>query len=44
MFLKLKRDGNIKGITMASRNIQWEFISKEDVSSPTVAIEAVLLT
>jgi len=44
MFLKLKRDGKIKGRTVAGGNKQRDFISKEDASSPTVATEAVLLT
>ena len=44
MFLKLKRDGNMKGITVAGVNIQRYFISKEDTSFLTVETEAVLLT
>ena len=44
MFLKLKRDGKIKGRTVAGGNKQRDFISKEDSSSPTVATEAVLLS
>jgi hypothetical protein len=44
MFLKLKRDGNIKGRTVAGGNKQRDYISKEDASSPTVATESVLLT
>ena len=44
MFLKLKRDGKIKGQTVAGGNIQRNFISKEEASSPTVATEAVLLS
>jgi hypothetical protein len=44
MFLKQKRDGNIKGRTVAGGNKQRDFISKEDASSPTVATESVLLT
>jgi hypothetical protein len=43
MFLKLKRDGEIKGRTVAGRNKQRNYISKEDASSPTVAMESVLL-
>jgi hypothetical protein len=39
MFLKQKRDGKIKGRTVASGNNQWDYISKEDASSPTVATE-----
>ena len=44
MFLKEKRDGKIKGRTVAGGNKQRDYISKEDASSPTVATEAVLLT
>jgi hypothetical protein len=44
MFLKLKRDGKIKGRTVAGGNKQCDCISKEDASSPTVATEAVLLS
>jgi hypothetical protein len=44
MFLKHKRDGNIKGGTVAGGNKQRDFRSKEDASSPTVATEAVLLS
>jgi hypothetical protein len=44
MFLKQKRDGRIKGRTIAGGNKQRDYISKEDASSPTVATEAVLLS
>jgi hypothetical protein len=44
MFLKQKRDGTIKGRTVAGGNKQRDFISKEDSSSPTVSTEAVLLS
>jgi Reverse transcriptase (RNA-dependent DNA polymerase) len=44
MFLKEKRNGEIKGRTVAGGNKQRDYISKEDVSSPTVSTEAVLLT
>jgi hypothetical protein len=44
MFLKLKRDGKIKGRTVAGGNKQRDYISKEDASSPTVSMEAVLLS
>jgi hypothetical protein len=39
MFLKHKRDGKIKGRTVAGENKQRDYISKEDASSPTVATE-----
>ena len=44
MFLKEKRDGKIKGRTVAGGNKQRSYIPKEDASSPTVATESVLLT
>jgi hypothetical protein len=44
MFLKQKRDGKIKGRTVAGGNKQREYISKEDASSPIVATEALLLS
>mmetsp|Transcript_36183 Transcript_36183/g.51179 ORF Transcript_36183/g.51179 Transcript_36183/m.51179 type:complete len:145 (+) Transcript_36183:2465-2899(+) len=44
IFLKEKRNGDIKGRTVAGGNKQRDFISKEDASSPTAATESVLLT
>jgi hypothetical protein len=44
MFLKEKRDGSLKGRTMAGGNKQQDYISKEDASLPTIATEAVLLS
>jgi hypothetical protein len=44
MFLKLKRDGKIKGRTVAGGYKQCDYISKEDASSPTIATESVLLS
>jgi hypothetical protein len=44
MFLKQKRDGSLKGRTVAGGNKQQDYISKEDASSPTVTTEAVLLS
>ena len=44
MILKLKRDGKIKGHTVAGGNKQRDFISKEEASSPTVDTEYVMLT
>jgi hypothetical protein len=44
MFLKQKRDGKIKGRTVAGGNKQCDYISKEDASLPTVTTEAVLLS
>ena len=44
MFVKEKRDGEIKCRAVAGGNKQRDYISKEDSSSPTVATEAVLLS
>ena len=44
MFLKEKRDKAIKGRAVAGGNKQRDYISKEDVRSPMVATEAVLLS
>jgi hypothetical protein len=44
MFLKEKRSGKIKGRTVVGGNKQRDYISKEDATSPTVAMESVLLT
>jgi hypothetical protein len=44
MFLKQKHDGKIKGRTVAGGNNQRDYISKEDVSSLTVAAESMLLS
>jgi hypothetical protein len=44
MFLKKKRDGNIKGITVAGGNNQCDCISREDASSPTINTELALLS
>jgi hypothetical protein len=44
IFLKEKRDGSLKGRTVAGGNKQRDYISKEDASSPTVTTEAILLS
>ena len=44
MFLKQKRNETIKGRGCADSQKQHEYTAKEDASSPTVAIELVLLT
>jgi hypothetical protein len=44
MFLKKKRNGTIKGRGCANGKKQRAYINKEDASSPTVAIESVLLS
>ena len=44
MFIKLKINGKIKVRAVSSGNKQRDFIIKEEVSSPTVATELVLLS
>ena len=43
-FIKEKRDRTLKGRTVVGGNRQRDYISKEDASSPTVAVESVLLS
>jgi hypothetical protein len=44
MLLKEKRCGKIKGRGCADRRKQWEYLTKEETSSLTVAIESVMLS
>ena len=44
IFLKQKRTGEVKGCAVAGGNKQRGYIDKEEASSPTVAIESVILT
>ena len=44
MFIVKKRTGEYKGRVVAGGNKQRDYVSKEDLSSPTVATESVLLT
>ena len=44
MFLKQKRDGSLKGRGCSDRRKQREDISKDKTSSPTVAVESVMLS
>jgi hypothetical protein len=44
LFLKMKRDGTIKGRTVAGGNRQRLYMHKDDAKSPKVATESVLLT
>ena len=44
MFLKDKRDGEIKGKAVDGGNKKRDYISKEYASSPTVATDSVLLS
>ena len=44
LFLKQKRDDSIKGRMVADGSKQRTSIAKEDATSPTVALESVLLT
>jgi hypothetical protein len=43
-FFEEKRDGKIKARKVVGSNKQRNYIPKEDVSSPTVSAEAVMLT
>ena len=44
LFLKKKRCGKIKGRTVAGGNKQRSFIDKDDISSPTVSNNAMILS
>jgi len=44
MFLKMKRGGDIKGRGCADGRKQREYMSKDDTSSPTVCIEALVFS
>jgi hypothetical protein len=44
IFVKQKRDGKIKARKVIGGNKQRNYITKEDVSSPMVSVEAVMLT
>ena len=44
MFLKEKRNGTIKGCGCADDRKQREYINKEEASSPTVAVESVMIS
>ena len=44
MFVVKKRDGKTKARVVAGGNMQRDFLTNEESSSPTVSTEAVLLT
>jgi hypothetical protein len=44
IFVEAKQDGKIKARKMVGGNKQQEYITKEDVGSPMVSAEAVMLT
>ena len=44
IFVEQKRDGKIKARKVIGGDRQRDYITKEDVSSPTVSAEAVMLT
>ncbi len=44
IFVKQKKDGKIKAQKVIGGNKQCDYITKEDVSSPMVSAEAVMLT
>ena len=44
MFLKEKRNVDIKGCACADGRKKWEIMKKEDGASPTVSTESVFIT
>jgi hypothetical protein len=44
IYIEEKQDGKIKARKVVGGNKQQDYIMKEDVSSPTVSAEAVILT
>ena len=44
IFVKHKKDEKTKARKVIGRNKQRDYITKEDMSSPTVSAEAVMLT
>ena len=44
IFVKQKRDGKIKARKVIGGNKKHDYITEEDVSSPTVSADAVMLT
>ena len=44
MFIIKKRSGDTKAGLIVGGNKQWDYLTKEDSSSPAVATESVLLT
>jgi hypothetical protein len=44
IFLKEKRDGNIKARSCANGSVQREHVAKKEAVAPTVALESVFVT
>ncbi len=44
IFLKEKRDGNVKARSCANRSVQKEHVAKEEAVAPTVTLESVFVT
>jgi len=44
MFIKEKRDGTVKSRRCANGRPQWEYTQKEDASSPTVSLKAMMMS
>ena len=44
MFIKEKRDRVIKARGCADGRPQWQYTNKEDASSPTVSLEAMMMS
>ena len=44
IFLKEKRDGNVKVRSCTNGSVQREHVAKEEAAAPTVALESVFVT
>jgi hypothetical protein len=44
IFLKEKRDGNVKARSCANGSVQREHVAKEEAAAPTVTLESVFVT
>jgi hypothetical protein len=44
IFLKAKRNGDIKVQSCANSSVQWEHIAKEKAAAPAVCLESVFVT
>ncbi len=44
IFLKEKRDGNVKARSCSNGSVQREHVAKEEAAAPTVALEPVFVT
>jgi len=44
IFLKEKRDGNVKARSCANGSVQREHVAKEEAAAPTIALKSVFVT